>query len=75
MMSFKDVSYLYLWQLFCLNERNHLCYFGRGHNEEQFCEIISDLGKWFRRCHLKDFLSTALAAFMFGGAEPFMLFW
>ena len=43
--------------------------------EEQFCEIILNLDHWFRRCHLKDFLSRALAALMFGGAEPFMQFW
>ena len=43
---------------------------------EQFCEIILNLGQWFRRrCHLKDFLSRALAALLFGGAETFMQFW
>ena len=32
------------------------------HHEEQFCEIILNLGRWFRRkCRLKDFLSRALA--------------
>ena len=30
-------------------EWNHLCNFGRVHNEEQFCEIISNLEKWLRR--------------------------
>ena len=46
-------------------EQNHLCNFGRGHHEEDFCELIlnldqmsfkdiSHLDKWFRRrCHLK----------------------
>ena len=49
--------------------------FGGGHYEEQFCEIISNLGQWFRRrCCLKDFLSGALAALLFSGAEPFMQF-
>ena len=53
-MSFKDISYLELWQPFFSAERNHLCNFGRGHYEEQFCEIILNLGKWFRRrCRLK----------------------
>ena len=72
-MSFKDISYLELWQPFCSAECNHLCNFSRGHYEEQFCEIILNLGQWFRRrCHLKDFLSGALAALRFSRAEPFM---
>ena len=45
------------------------------HHEEQFCEIILNLGQWFRRrCHLKDFLSGALAVLLFGAAEPYMQF-
>ena len=72
---FKDSSYLELWWPFYSAERNHLCNFGRGHQEEQFCEIIFNLGKRFRRrCHLKDFLSGALAALLFGGAELFVQF-
>ena len=39
-MPFKGISYLKLWQPFCSRERNHLCNFGRGFQEEQFCEII-----------------------------------
>ena len=34
-----------------------------------------NLGQWFRRCRLKDFLSRALAVLLFGAAEPFMQFW
>ena len=50
--------------------------FGRVHHEEQFYEIILNLGQWFRRkCRLKDFLSIALAGLLFGAAEPFMQFW
>ena len=74
-MRFKDISYLELWQPFCLSEWNHLCNFGKGHYEEHFCEIILNLGQWFRRCRLKDFLSEALAALLFTGVEPFMQFW
>ena len=34
-----------------------LTIFGRRHHEEQFCEIILNLGQWFRRrCHLNIFL-------------------
>ena len=44
------------------------------HHEEQFCKIRLNLGQWFRRCHLKDFLSGALVVLLFGGAEPFMHF-
>ena len=36
--------------------------FGKVHHEEQFCEIILNLGQWFRRCSLKDFLSGTLAS-------------
>ena len=62
-MTFKDISYLELWWSFCSAEQNHLCNFGRGRNEEQFCEFILNLGQWFRRrVHSKDFLSGALAA-------------
>ena len=31
-------------------------HFGRGHNEEQFCEIILNIDQWFGRCYLKIFL-------------------
>ena len=43
---------------------------------EQFCEIILILDLWLRRrCHLKYFLSGALAALVFVGAELFVQFW
>ena len=72
-MLLKGISYLKLWQPFCSAEGNHLCNFGRGYYEEQFCKIILNLGQWLRRrCGLKEFLSGALAALLFGGAEPFM---
>ena len=73
-MLFKDVSYLKFWQPFCSKECNHLCNFGRVYYEEHFCGIILNLGEWFRRCRLKEFLFRALAALLFGGAEPFMQF-
>ena len=73
-MLFKGISYLELWQPFCSGERNILCNFGRGYQEEQICKIIFNLGQWFRRCLLKDFLSGALTTILFGGAEPFMQF-
>ena len=73
-MPFKGISYLELWQPHCLAECNYLCNFGRVYNEEQFCEIILNLGQWFRRCRLKDVLSGALAALLVGGVEPFMQF-
>ena len=50
-MRFTGISYLELWQ------RNHLCKFGRGYYEEQFCEIILNLGQWFKRYRLKDFFN------------------
>ena len=74
-MSFKDISYLELWWPFCSAERTYLCNFGRGHYEEQFYEFILNLGQWFRRSSLKDFLSGALAALLFSGAELLTQFW
>ena len=54
---FKDISDMELWPPFCSAEQNHLCNFGRGHYEKQFCEIILNLDQWFRRkCLLKIFL-------------------
>ena len=51
-MSFRDSSYLELFWPFCSAEQNHLCEFGTGHYEEQFCEIILNLDQWYRReCH------------------------
>ena len=58
----------------CSAEWNHLCNFGRGYYKEHFCEIILNLGQWFMRCCLEDFLSGALAALLFGGVELFMQF-
>ena len=55
-MSLKDMSSLELWQPLCSVEQNHLCNFCKRHHEEQFCEIILNLDKWFRRCRLKIFL-------------------
>ena len=49
-------------------------YFGRGHYEEQVCEFISSLAQWFMRFCFKDFLSGALAALLFSGAESLMQF-
>ena len=63
-MSFKEFSYLELWRPFCSVEQNHLCNFGRWQYAEQFLQIIFNLDQWFRRrCHLKYFLSRALAAY------------
>ena len=53
---FKGISYLELWQPFCSVEHYHFCKFGKGYYEDQFCEIILNLGQLFRRgCGLKDF--------------------
>ena len=52
-----------------------MCNFARGYYEEQFFEIILNLGQGYRsRCCLKDFLSGALSALLFGGVEQFMQF-
>ena len=41
--SFKDISYLELWQPICSVDWNHLCTIGRRHHEKQSCEIILNL--------------------------------
>ena len=51
-MPLKGISCLELWQSFCSKEHNHLINFGRGYPEEQFCEIILNLGQWFRSRYL-----------------------
>ena len=57
-------------------EWNHLSNFGKGHYEEEFCEIILNLDQCFRRNVIKrDVLSRDLAADLFHGAEPFVQFW
>ena len=56
-MSFKDISYLELWQPLCSVDWHYLCNIGRRHHEEQPCEIILNLDQRFRRkCRLKVFL-------------------
>ena len=55
-MHVNGISYLELWRPFSSAEGNHLCNFGSGYQEEQFCEIILNLNQWFRRCLLKIFL-------------------
>ena len=54
-MSFEDIFYLELWWPLCSAEQNHLCNFGRGYYEKQFCEIILNLYQRFRRYCFKDF--------------------
>ena len=66
-MSFKDIFYL-------LGRVKSFSDFGRRHHEEHFCDIILNLDQWFR-CRSKYFLSRAMAASLFSGAEPLMLFW
>ena len=67
-MPFKGISYLELFS----GAPPFVQFFERVYYEEQFYEILN-LGQWLR-CHLKDFLSGALVALLFGGAEPFMQF-
>ena len=80
-MSFKDISYLELWQSLCSVDWNHLCNIERRHHKEQPCEIILNLDQWFRRkCSLKVFLiwssgspfvqrSVTICAILVGGIK------
>ena len=53
-----------------MTDHNHLRNFGTGHFEEQFCEIILNLGFGSGDVVLRYFLNRALAVILFGGAEP-----
>ena len=70
-MPVKGISYLDILQPFCSAECNNS---GRVYYEEHFCEIILNLGQWFRRKGCLKNLSGALAALLFGEVEPFMHF-
>ena len=48
-MSFKDISFLELWQPPCSVDLIHLCNIGRRHHEERSCVIILNLFQQFRR--------------------------
>ena len=39
-MSFKDISYLELWQPLCSVDCNHLCNIGRRYHEEQPFDVF-----------------------------------
>ena len=43
-MSFKDISYLELWQPLCSVECYHMCNIGRRHHEEQPCDFFLEFG-------------------------------
>ena len=73
-MSFKGFYYLQFWRDFRPIEPNHLCNFGRGHYEEDFCEISLILDQWFGKCCLKYFLYRALEVLFSGQAETFVKF-
>ena len=54
-------------------ELNHLDYFDRGYHEAQFCEIVLNLDKWFRRkCRLKTFHIRSSGGPLFSGMDPFL---
>ena len=45
--------------------------FGRGHNEENFCEIILNFDQWLRRrCRLEIFLLLSVVAIKLSRMEP-----
>ena len=41
---------------FCSAEHNHLCYFGRGYQEEQFCDFFFEFGSMVQEMSFKRFL-------------------
>ena len=61
---------------FVQHSRKKLAVLVEGHPRNIFCEIILILGHWpWRRCPLKVFLISAVAAIMFGREEPVLQFW
>ena len=73
-MSFKNI---FIWSSagpFVQQSRTICAIMVEGIKKNNSVNLFLILGQWFRRCHLKCFLSGALAALMFSGAEPFMQF-
>ena len=57
-MSFKEISYLELWQPLFTVDWNDFCNFGKRYHEKQSCEIILNLDQWLKRkCRLHVFLT------------------
>ena len=52
-------------------ERNHLCNFRRGITRNNSVNFFLNMSQWFRRWHLKYFLSVALVVLLISVAEPF----
>ena len=73
-MPFKCISNVEPWQPFVQRSGTICAILVEWYYEEHFCEINLNLGQWFKRCCLEDFLSGTLAALLFGGVEPFMHF-
>ena len=73
-MALKGISYLELWQLFCSAERNHLVILVGGVKRNNAINYFEYGSVVQEEMSYKRFLSGALAAFLFGGVEPFMQF-
>ena len=73
-MLFKGISYLELWQAFVQWSITICAILVKGIMRNNSVKLSFNLGQWYRRCHLKDFLSGTLAALLFSGAKPFMQF-
>ena len=54
-MSFKDISFLELWQPIRSADQNHLCNFGRRYYEEQFVKLFWIWTSASEECHLNVF--------------------
>ena len=77
-MRFKAISYLELWQPFCLAERNHLYILVEGIKRKilrNYFELGSVVQMFFLKKKKKiKILSGALATLLFSGADPFIQF-
>ena len=69
-ISIKDISYLELWRHLYSVKWKYLFKFGRGHYGEHSCEIILNLGKWFRRCLKKKFMDNRQRLITIAHLEP-----
>ena len=75
-MSFKAISYLALWRPLLQRSGTICAILEEGiMQEEQFCEIILNMGQWFRRrFHLKNLIWSS-GDLVFVGEEQFMHLW
>ena len=64
-MSFKGIPYLELWRPFVRRSVTICVIYVEGFMRNNSVIFFLNLGQWFRRCSLKDFISVSLATLLF----------